>query len=447
MIVPDDLFGLIPLWITTYFIGAIGIGLGSYGIYQRFVVPVSLGKREDPRFDQPFKRMLGMLLVVFGQRRVLMSLSWRWRDLAGIGHFIIFWGFISKVVGYALFLFLDPIDADISTFVLSPGGLKFFFWWLDILTILVIAALGWAAVRRWIVRPKRLEGLRGYEPGLILIATGALMLLHQLTQVFIVAAAESNPASIAYLEGARTAGFAMSTPIAGGIGEALADGGFSASVAKTLHGLSYWAHFLLVIGFGVYVPFSKHFHIIASPLNAFFRKLTPRGALRPIPNLEEAEVWGAKHPHEFTWKELVDGYACAVCGRCTDNCPANLSGKPLSPMDLIEGVKYNLLEVAPAVAKAATREEREKASDEHPLIDGHFTDEWVWNCATCGACVQECPVLVDHIDSIVDLRRHLVMAESSMPPTAQQTLQCLETRGHPWRGTQSSGRTGSAICQ
>ena len=197
-------------------------------------------------------------------------------------------------------------------------------------------------------------------------------------------------------------------------------------------------HFLITVSFFVYIPMSKHFHIIASPLNAFFRKLTPRGALRPIPDMEEAEVWGAKHPHEFTWKELVDGYACAVCGRCTFNCPANISGKPLSPMDLVEGVKHNLLEVAPALAKATTQEEREAASDEQPLLGRHFTEEWVWDCVTCGACVQECPVLVDHIDSIVDLRRYLVMTESNMPSTAQQTLQSLETRGHPWRGAQAS---------
>ena len=438
MIVPGDLFGVLPLWVPVFIIGAIGAGASAYGIYTRFIAPVLLGKHEDPRFDRPLQRLLGMVLVVFGQRRVLMSVSWRWRDLAGIGHFIIFWGFISKLVGYSLFLVLDPIDPSNSAFVLSPTGLKFFFWWLDILTVLVLGAVLWAAARRWIGRPKRLEGLQGYEPGVILMATASLMLLHQLTQISIVAAAEANPAAVAYLGGAITPEIAASTPIAGNIGAALGSAGFSASAAKTLHGLFYWAHFLLTVSFGVYIPFSKHFHIIASPLNAFFRKLTPRGALRPIPNMEEAEVWGAKHPHEFSWKELVDGYACAVCGRCTFNCPANISGKPLSPMDLIEGVKHNLLEVAPAVAKAATQEEREQASGELPLLGRHFTEEWVWDCVTCGACVQECPVMVDHIDSIVDLRRHLVMTESNMPPTAQQTLQSLETRGHPWRGTQAS---------
>ena len=227
MIVPGDLFGVLPLWVPVFIIGAIGAGASTYGIYTRFITPVLLGRREDPRFDRPLQRLLGMVLVVFGQRRVLMSVSWRWRDLAGIGHFIIFWGFISKLVGYSLFLVLDPIDAGNSTFVLSPTGLKFFFTWLDILTVLVLASVAWAVVRRWIGRPKRLEGLQGYEPGLILMATASLMLLHQLTQISIVAAAEANPAAIAYLDGARTPEFAAATPIAGNIGAALGSAGFS----------------------------------------------------------------------------------------------------------------------------------------------------------------------------------------------------------------------------
>ena len=194
MIVPGDLFGVLPLWVPVFIIGAIGITAGSYAIYARFVTPVLLGKREDPRFDHPLQRLWGMVLVVFGHRRVLMSVSWRWRDLAGIGHFIIFWGFMSKLVGYTLFLVLDPIKPTNSAFVLSPTGLEVFFWWLDILTVLVLASVIWAAVRRWIGRPKRLEGLQGYEPGIILMATGSLMLFHQLTQISIVAAAEANPA-------------------------------------------------------------------------------------------------------------------------------------------------------------------------------------------------------------------------------------------------------------
>ena len=212
MIVPGDLFGVLPLWIPLFVIGIAGIAAGSYAIYARFVTPVLLGKREDPRFDHPLQRLWGMVLVVFGHRRVLMSVSWRWRDLAGIGHFIIFWGFISKLVGYTLFLVLDPIKPTNSAFVLSPTGLEFFFWWLDILTVLVLASVVWAAVRRWIGRPKRLEGLQGYEPGIILMATGSLMLFHQLTQISIVAAAEANPAAVAYLGGAITPEVAAGTP-------------------------------------------------------------------------------------------------------------------------------------------------------------------------------------------------------------------------------------------
>ncbi len=116
-----------------------------------------------------------------------------------------------------------------------------------------------------------------------------------------------------------------------------------------------------------------------------------------------------------------------------------MTGKPLSPMHLVEGLKDNLLEVAPALGRSkGDREAQERASDELPFLDRHVTEEWAWNCVTCGACEQECPVMVEHIDTIVDMRRHLVMDQGKMPPTAEQTLRSLETRGHPWRGTQAS---------
>ncbi|MBM4406580.1 MAG: 4Fe-4S dicluster domain-containing protein [Chloroflexi bacterium] len=450
MVVPGDLFGVIPLWVAVYIAAFIGGNAANYALYVRFIKPILLGHKNEKRFDQPLKRLWGVVLVVFGQRRVLMSLSWKWRDLAGIGHAIIFYGFISMVFSYALFIFLDSINPKISGYVLGPAGLKVFFWWLDILSVAVLASLIWAAYRRWGRTPKRLSTLKSREAAIILLAIGSLMLLHQLTEISSVAAdlrGHEQGIVIEHLEGARTPAISASTPVAGNIGQALASAGISFDAANTLHGFFYWLHLLLVLGFGVYIAFSKHMHIMASPLNTFFRSLTPRGRLIPIANLTEAESWGATKPYEFSWKELLDGYACAVCGRCTFNCPANISGKPLSPMNLIEHMKENLLEQAPALVKVqasktsdakAKAEAMQKVAEKHPIFNEHFTEEWVWNCVTCSACEQECPVMVEHIDSIVDMRRYLVMTEAKMPPQVQQTLQSIETRGHPWRGTQAT---------
>ena len=441
MVVPDDLFGAIPLWVAVWVIGGLAFSINGLALANRFFRPILLGRADERRFDQPLRRLWGMVLVVFGQRRVLMSVSVKWSDIAGIGHAVIFWGFISMVVSYGLFIFLDSIDPEVSGFILSPGGLKFFFWWLDILSVTVLAAVVWAAARRWVFRPGRLSSLRSWDAALILMAIAGLMLLHQLSEAMHVAAVhyEAEGVVIEHLEGVRSSQISTTTPIAGNIGRGLFNAGISFDAANMLHGLFYWAHYLLVLGFGIYVAFSKHMHIVASPLNAFFRSLKPRGALIPIPNMGEAETWGAKRPQEFTWKELMDGFACAVCGRCTFNCPASISGKPLSPMDLILHVKDNLAEVAPKLqASNGKPEEQGKAADEQPLYNDYFTEEWVWDCVTCGACEQECPVMVEHIDSIVDLRRHLVMTEAKMPDGAEQTLRSLETRGHPWRGSQAT---------
>ena len=127
--------------------------------------------------------------------------------------------------------------------------------------------------------------------------------------------------------------------------------------------------------------------------------------------------------------QLLDGFSCAVCGRCSDVCPANISGKILSPMHIVENMKEHILEAGPGILKG------EDPQPDKPLIGNWIQEEGLWDCVTCGACVQECPVGVEHIDSIVDMRRFMVMEQASMPETAQNALLSMEQRGHPWRGT------------
>jgi Fe-S oxidoreductase len=170
-------------------------------------------------------------------------------------------------------------------------------------------------------------------------------------------------------------------------------------------------------------------HIIAAPLSFLARSLEARGTLSTPMDLETAESFGAAKVQEFTWKELLDGYACSVCGRCTDNCPANISGKILSPMHIVENLKEHVLEMGPGIVKGADEQESK------PLISRWIEEEALWDCLTCGACVQECPVGVEHVGTIVDMRRHLVMEEAKMPETAMNALMSMEQRGHPWRGT------------
>jgi Fe-S oxidoreductase len=201
--------------------------------------------------------------------------------------------------------------------------------------------------------------------------------------------------------------------------------------ANTLQAVFWWSHLAIILGFSMYIPFSKHMHMFAAPVNAFFRSLEPRGALPSI-DLENTERFGAGRVQDFTWKQLLDGYACAVCGRCSDACPANLTGKVLSPMHIVENLKEHMVTIGHQGPRNAEHVEP-------ALLIGHaIPEQAIWDCVSCGACMEECPVVVEHIPTIMDLRRNLVLEESKVPETAMAALLSLEQRGHPWRGTQYS---------
>jgi Fe-S oxidoreductase len=208
----------------------------------------------------------------------------------------------------------------------------------------------------------------------------------------------------------------------------------------------------VILGFMVYIPRSKHLHILASFANAFFKPLGPKVVLEPIP-LEALEApegsatFGASKIQDFTWKDLLDLYACAVCGQCHVNCPAQLTGKSLSPREFVHNLKEHLLEAGPELL--ATKTEASTESQAEPqaetqtnpptktMIGDAVTEEEIWACTTCGACQEVCPVNIEHIRKIIDLRRNLVMTQSKMPESAQLMLRNMQQRGHPWAGIQS----------
>jgi Fe-S oxidoreductase/nitrate reductase gamma subunit len=173
---------------------------------------------------------------------------------------------------------------------------------------------------------------------------------------------------------------------------------------------------------------SRIHHVLLSPMNVFFRSSKPKGALTPI-NLETAESYGASKIENFTWKQLLDLDACTRCGRCQDNCPANISGKNLSPKKVIQDLKDHMNEVFPIPFWPKPKEPR------RDMINDVITQEVIWDCTTCRACQEACPVYIEHIDKIVDMRRNLALERAEFPESAQGALQSLGTRGHPWRGT------------
>jgi len=332
MVPPKDFLGLLPVWAGVYLLAALAFALSGYVFYRRVFGLIALGK-PDMRWDRPWTRLAGAVKIVLGQRKVIQSFSLR--DRAGLGHALIFWGFLSFFTSYALFIFADSLVPDLSVLLLGEGFVRAFTIYIDVAGVAVLASLVWAVFRRWLAKPHRLtfDLTRSMDAVIIVALIASLMVLTFLAEGFYIAATAAP------------------------VGQLLAGwfAGVGAPAATALHALSWWLHLGVILGFAVYIPFSKHMHMVASPLNAFFRDLHPRGALRPIPNIEQQEHFGAGKVQDVTWKELLDGYACAVCGRCTNSCPANLTGKVLSPMHIVEDAKAYLIETGAALRAAHRR--------------------------------------------------------------------------------------------
>ena len=416
MVPPGDIFGLVPIWVGVYLALLLSQAVAGYLFYYRVIRLIRQGKGVA-RFDRPLKRLMGATAIVLGQRRVLQRVPAK--DFAGIGHALIFWGFLSFVLSYLIFIFGNSVWRSFAEELLTTTGTKVFSMYLDILAVILLVMLAWAVLRRWVAKPHRLSfDLTQNADSVVVVALIAgLMVSTLLTHAFYVAQGGEGPEADIIVGGA--------------LGDWFTDLGIGTGAADTLQGVFWWVHLGIILSFAIYIPFSKHMHMVAAPLNAYFRSLEPRGTLNPI-DLENTERFGAGRVQDFTWKELLDGYACAVCGRCTDSCPANLTGKVLSPMHIVENLKDHLV----AIGYQGPR------NPDHvepvPIIDHAIPEQAIWDCVSCGACMEECPVVVEHVPTIMDMRRHLVLEESKIPETGMNALLSLEQRGHPWRGTQFS---------
>ena len=416
MVPPESIFGVLDIWVGVFAAVLVTLAISGHLFYHRVIKLILLGRSEN-RFDQPWRRLANFLLISMGQRKVLQRVSLV--DKAGIGHAVIFFGFLSFLLSYVIFIFGNSAWRPFSETLLTETGAKAYAVYLDIVALAILASLVVALLRRWWIRPRRLsfDLTRSRDSVIIVSLISALMLSTLLTEAFFVAKGGAGPET--------------SVIVGGALGRWFRDLGLSLDSANLLHGLFWWLHLLLILGFAIYIPFSKHMHMVAAPFNALFHSLKPTGAMDAI-DLENAKHFGAGKVEQFTWKELLDGYACAVCGRCTDVCPANVSGKVLSPMHVVEDIKDHLIQVGGRLKRG------EEAPDAKPLIGGVISEEAIWDCVSCGACMEECPVQVEHIPTIMDMRRHLVLEESKMPATAMDALLSMEQRGHPWRGSEFS---------
>jgi Fe-S oxidoreductase/nitrate reductase gamma subunit len=335
----------------------------------------------------------------------------------GIMHFLMFSGFIVLFIATVL----ESINHYIYDFL--HGGFYLGYSVVsDSFGILAIIGIGMALFRRYVLKPDRLDS-RGDDA-----VTLFLFLVVVLTGFAV------EGLRIADTELAAHPTWAPWSP--GGYVLALAFQGASPDALTAWHRGLWWSHVVLTFGAFTYVALynSKLFHILWDPVNIFFRNLAPKGALAKI-DFEKSELFGAGKIEDFTWKQLLDLDACTRCGRCQDACPAYFSGKALNPKKVIQDLKTHFYDVYPhltSLKPAATRRE---------MVGEVISDEVVWDCTTCRACQQACPVYIEHVDKIVDLRRNLAMEKSRFPEAVQEALKCLGTRGHPYRGTTATRTT------
>jgi Fe-S oxidoreductase len=373
-----------------------------------------LGRPVDRSGDVPARasREAGEVL---GQRKLLQ------RALPGAMHAMIFWGFLVLLTTIAEALG-QAVDPD---FALPLVG----HWrWLglvqDVFAGLVLVGLGVAVWIRAVQRPERFIGSHAIDAyrilGLIFWIIATLFLMRGAR---IADGIADHPTAWTPVSTAASHLFTWMSP------------GWIAFWARAL----VWIHLLLVLGFLVYLGYSKHLHIITSAFNVWFTSTRPRGALEPLPiDLERLEAGeqslGAATIADLSRKSLLDLYACTECGRCQSACPAWNTGKPLSPKLLIMNLRDQLFDEGPRILEAR---ETGGSIEAHALVPDVVDDEVVWACTTCGACMQECPVDIEHIDTIVDLRRNLVMEESRFPAEASSLMRNLESQQNPWGVPQS----------
>ena len=359
------------------FLLSISIFLFGHGLFKRFQL-WQLGKSEN-RFDDAATRAGGIFQIGFGHTRLFRE------KLQGFSHFFIFYAclipFIVIIIAQTNFTLSKPVANTLSLF-------------LDLLGLSGIICSIIFFVRRLIVKDKGFDTKNEDYISLIIIfaiyCSGFLV------------------------EGARIAimgpEYSKFSPIGGIISH------FFPASAGVLNAI-WQIHFIIVLLLIAYIPYSKMFHLITAPLNLYFRNLKPKGYIR-TDDLEEMEEFGVNNAEQFTWKQLLDLDACVRCGRCADNCPANLTGKPLNPKEVIQKLKVYM--------------ENYNEETKESIVNEVLSEDEIWACTTCMACMENCPMMIEHINKIVDLRQYLVLMESKMSNELQLAFRNIENNGNPW---------------
>ncbi|MEO7102023.1 MAG: (Fe-S)-binding protein [Gemmatimonadaceae bacterium] len=402
----------------------------SYNAQRLVRYMMSIGQPEI-RTDDPVTRLKNLFLIGLAQKKIL-------RDaVAGPLHASVFWGFVVLTVGTAEIIVQGLFPGFTYAAILPAPLYDFYILSQELFAVLVLAAVAVLLYRRIIVKPRRLQGDKVHSGDAILILSmiGALMVSLITLGAFGFAL---HPESGTIFQ-----------PVSLAVSHAF--GGLSAGTLELGRETSWWFHALLILVFLNYLPYSKHLHVLTSLPNTYLANTSGPGVKGAMSYMdleaEGAEQFGASDVTHLGWKSLLDSYSCTECGRCTAVCPANITGKLLSPRKIMINTRQRLMELAPlATGDFGEFEHHTLAAGEggdaghsngsaalgNTLLDNYITEEELWACTSCRACVEECPVSIDQLDIINELRRGLVLMESRFPPEIQPAFESLEKNGSPW---------------
>lgn len=405
---------------------------GFFGYTARRIFSYFKLTKAESRFDRLGERTSLMLRVAFGQTKILR------KPIAGLLHALVYWGFLVITVGtlemiidglFGTHRILGSFLGPVYDFITLSG---------EIFAVIIIAACIIFLIRRYIIKPTRftapeMKPSSRWDATLIL---GMILLLMFSLIGMNMGHIVSDPA----------------TPGSYPVSRMLVNMGMlSAEAAPAVGEANWWIHVTLVLVFLNVLPLSKHFHVILAIPNVFFSKLTVPGQLgnmesvkqevklmmdpeAPMPEEDgsDPERFGVKDVEDISWKTLMDSYTCTECGRCTSVCPANITGKKLSPRKIYIDTRARMKEKGPELVAHSNSGSEEPYDDGKSLVGDYITPEELWACTTCGACMQECPVNIEHVPHIINMRRFLVMEESNAPEHINIMFNNIENNGAPW---------------
>ena len=391
---------------TPIFVGIFVIAIVFFGwsCFQRFRL-VTLGKPEN-RFRHVAKRIWNVILYPFIQR---CSITRNYRF--GLNHALLFWCFMVLLIANTEFLLHGLFPDYISLSKLPDGAYYTLAFIFDLVSILALIAVASAVIRRLAFPPKYMVAR---SPDAFIILTLIAVLMFAFFGLHGSEIAQRSEEAAKYM------------PISSFVASTFMSGASAGSLTGWAN-FFWWFHAIALLGFLNYLPYSKHMHILTAIPNCFFRSIE-KVTTQPREEFKKGNIFGVGQVDQFRWKDLFDSYSCTECGRCSDVCPATFTGKTLNPRLVIHDIKVNLLNNGPLITK--------KAEAALPLIgnseEGTVPVDAIWACTTCGACMEVCPVFIEHVPKLVGMRRNLVEMKAKFPQELLAFFENMEQRSNPW---------------